>query len=107
MVAARARGLPDGIVDGVPHIPLRSRNEMTAETVDHTTDASLAGARAWFAENGLTRPREGRVLGGVSAAFARRYRVNRLVARLGVLTVSIVFTPLVYVGLWVLMPAED
>ena len=79
---------------------------MSTHTADHTTDASLAGARAWFAENGLSRPTEGRVLGGVSAAFARRYGVNRLVARLGVLTVSLVFTPLVYVGLWVLMPDE-
>lgn len=79
---------------------------MTTETADHTTDASISGARAWFAENGLSRPSEGRVIAGVSAAYARRYKINRLVARLGVLTVSIVFTPLVYVGLWVLMPSE-
>jgi phage shock protein C len=79
---------------------------MHTETADHTTDASLAGARAWFAENGLSRPADGRVLGGVSAAFARRYKLNRLVARLGVLTVSVVFTPFVYVGLWVLMPND-
>jgi phage shock protein PspC (stress-responsive transcriptional regulator) len=79
---------------------------MTTETADHTTDASISGARAWFAENGLTRPAEGRVIAGVSAAYARRYKVNRLVARLGVLTVSIVFTPLVYLGLWVLMPKD-
>jgi phage shock protein PspC (stress-responsive transcriptional regulator) len=80
---------------------------MTSETYDHTTDSSLAGARAWFAENGLSRPREGRVLGGVSAAFARRYRVNRLVARVAALAVAIVFTPAVYVGLWILMPSEE
>ena len=79
---------------------------MSTATAPHPNDASLAGARAWFAENGLSRPREGRVLAGVSAAFARRYAVNRLVARLGVLTVSVVFTPLVYVGLWVLMPND-
>ena len=79
---------------------------MTTQTADHTTDASLAGARAWFAGNGLSRPADGRVLGGVSAAFARRYSVNRLVARLGVLTVSIVFTPVVYLGLWLLMPND-
>lgn len=71
-----------------------------------TNDASLEGARAWFAAKGLTRPRDGRLLAGVSAAFARRYAVNRLVARLGALTVAIVFTPLAYVALWVLMPAE-
>ena len=80
---------------------------MTAETATHTVhDASLSGARAWFAENGLTRPREGRVVAGVSAAFSRRYGVNRLVARVATLTVAIVFTPLAYVALWVLMPRD-
>jgi len=79
---------------------------MTAETYDHITDSSLAGARAWFDENGLSRPRDGRVLGGVSGAFARRYGVNRLVARVAAVAVAIVFTPAVYVGLWVLMPSD-
>ena len=71
-----------------------------------TNDASLGSARAWFADNGLTRPRDGRLIAGVSAAFARRYKVNRLVARLASLTIALVFTPLVYIALWVLMPAE-
>jgi phage shock protein PspC (stress-responsive transcriptional regulator) len=79
---------------------------MSTDTAVQSTDASLAGARAWFAEKGLSRPAEGRVLAGVSAAYARRYGVNRLVARLGVLTVAIVFTPLAYLGLWVLMPSD-
>lgn len=79
----------------------------TYDTYDSITDDSLDGARAWFAENGLSRPREGRVLGGVSAAFARRYRVNRLVARIATVAVAIVFTPLVYAGLWLLMPEDD
>jgi phage shock protein C len=77
-----------------------------AATPTPTTDASLAGARAWFADNGLARPREGRLLAGVSASFARRYGVNRLVARIATLTVALVFTPLAYVALWVLMPNE-
>jgi phage shock protein PspC (stress-responsive transcriptional regulator) len=72
----------------------------------HTNDASLAGARAWFAENGLSRPKAGRVIAGVGAAFSRRYGVNRLVARLAALTVAIVFTPLAYIALWVLMPED-
>jgi phage shock protein C len=72
----------------------------------HITDASLSGARAWFAENGLTRPREGRVIAGVSAAFSRRYGVNRLVARIVSVGVALVFTPLVYVALWILMPSD-
>jgi phage shock protein C len=72
----------------------------------HANDASLAGARAWFAENGLSRPDEGRVIAGVSAAFSRRYGVNRLVARVTTLTVALVFTPLAYVALWILMPKD-
>ncbi len=74
---------------------------------DSVTDASLSGARAWFAERGLSRPRDGRVIAGVSAAFSRRYGVNRLVARLATLSIAILFTPLAYVAMWVLMPAEQ
>ena len=80
---------------------------MTTDTYDSTTDSSLAGARAWFADHGLSRPRDGRVLGGVSAAFARRYGVNRLVARVAAVGVAIVFTPAVYLALWVLMPSDE
>ena len=81
---------------------------MTA-TADHQPnahDASLAGARAWFAEKGLSRPREGRILGGVVAAFTRRYDLNPLVGRiLGVVGI-ITFTPIAYVVAWILMPAD-
>jgi phage shock protein C len=80
---------------------------MSTATAPNPTDATLGGARAWFAENGLSRPKEGRVVAGVSAAVARRYAVNRLVARIAVLTVAVVFTPLAYVALWVLMPSEQ
>jgi phage shock protein C len=79
---------------------------MPTATAPHSDDASLAGARVWFAENGLSRPQEDRVIAGVSGAFARRYGMNRLVARIAVITVAIVFTPLAYVALWVLMPAD-
>ena len=54
-------------------------------TADHQAnahDASLAGARAWFAEKGLSRPREGRILAGVVAAYTRRYDLNPLVGRI-------------------------
>ena len=67
---------------------------------------SLAGARAWFAEHGLTRPRRGRLLGGVTAGFARRYDINPLVARVAAVAGVVVLTPLLYIPLWVLMPAD-
>lgn len=70
-------------------------------------DNSLAGARAWFTRKGLSRPRKGRVLAGVSASFARRYDVNPLVARLLTIAGILVLTPLVYVGAWILMPTDD
>ena len=81
---------------------------MTASThpqVD-THDASLAGARAWFAEKGLSRPREGRVLAGVVAAYTRRYDLNPLVGRILGIVGIITLTPIAYVVAWILMPAD-
>jgi phage shock protein PspC (stress-responsive transcriptional regulator) len=72
----------------------------------NTHESSLRSARAWFAEKGLSRPREGRVLTGVSAGIARRYDLNPLVARLLVITGILVLTPLVYVAAWILMPKD-
>jgi phage shock protein C len=69
-------------------------------------DHSLAGARAWFARKGLTRPREGRVLAGVIAGFARRYDVNPLVARLVGIMTALILTPFIYVAAWILMPKD-
>jgi phage shock protein PspC (stress-responsive transcriptional regulator) len=70
-------------------------------------DNSLAGARAWFAQRGLSRPRQGRVLAGVAAGFAGRYDINPLVARILAVATAIVLTPIVYLGAWVLMPNDD
>lgn len=69
-------------------------------------DNSLSGARAWFAQKGLSRPREGRVLSGVLASFARRYDVNPLVARVLGIAVILLLTPLVYIAAWILMPKD-
>ena len=81
---------------------------MTPAPAGHPTppDTSLAGARAWFEENGLTRPREGRLVGGVTAGFARRFGVNLLVARVAAVVGVIVLSPLLYIPLWVLMPSD-
>jgi phage shock protein C len=81
---------------------------MTA-TADHQAnahDASLAGARTWFAEKGLSRPREGRILAGVVAAFTRRYDLNPLVGRIIAIVGILTFTPIAYVVAWILMPAD-
>ena len=70
-------------------------------------DNSLAGARAWFAQKGLSRPSEGRLLAGVSAGFARRYDINPLVARLGTIATVLVLSPIVYIATWILMPQDE
>jgi len=82
---------------------------MEASTQSQTAveATGLKGARAWFAENGLARRREQRVLTGVTGAFARRYGINPFVARVVSLAAAIGFTPLPYLVLWILMPFED
>ncbi len=69
--------------------------------------ASLSSARAWFASKGLTRPRERRMLAGVSAGLARRYGFDRFVMRLLMVATVLLLSPLVYVALWVLMPSDE
>ena len=79
---------------------------MTTHSHIDLHDNSLSGARAWFARKGLSRPRDGRILAGVSASFARRYDVNPLVSRLVTIAGILVLTPLAYVAAWVLMPKD-
>ena len=79
----------------------------TAQTNNPTrTDNTIDGARTWFAEEGLSRTRDDRVIAGVSGAFARRFGINPFVARVITVAAAIGFTPLAYVALWVLMPSE-
>jgi phage shock protein PspC (stress-responsive transcriptional regulator) len=80
----------------------------TAEAnIPTTTDNSLRGARAWFAEKGLSRRRGHRMIAGIAGAFARRYGMNPFVARVITVAAAIAFTPLAYIALWILMPFED
>jgi phage shock protein PspC (stress-responsive transcriptional regulator) len=82
---------------------------MATSTAEHAHDPyenSLDGARAWFAHNGLSRPREGRILAGVTAGFARRFRINPVVARVAAVVGVVILTPLLYIPLWILMPAD-
>ena len=63
-----------------------------------------------MARQGLIRPREGRVLGGVCAGLGRRFGIDPWIARL--LFVLILFLIpgsqiLIYPVLWVLMPSEE
>ena len=69
--------------------------------------SSLDGARAWFAQRGLARRREDRILAGVAGAFARRYEVNPFAMRVFAVLGILLTTPLSYIALWVLMPKAD
>ncbi|MEU1552235.1 PspC domain-containing protein [Streptomyces scabiei] len=56
----------------------------------------------------LARPTEGRMIGGVCAALARRYGVSATTMRVAFLLSCLLPGPqfLLYVALWVLFPAE-
>jgi phage shock protein C len=63
----------------------------------------------YFRQQGLIRPRQGRVLGGVCAGLGRRFGISPWMARL--LFVLVLFIVpgsqiIVYPILWILMPSE-
>ncbi len=63
-----------------------------------------------FARQGLIRPREGRVLGGVLAGVGQRLGLAPWTARLLFVLVLMVLPGsqiLIYPVLWVLMPSEE
>jgi phage shock protein C len=62
-----------------------------------------------FADRGLVRPREGRVLGGVCVGLGRRFGTTPWVTRLLFVLLLMVIPGsqvLIYPILWILMPAE-
>ena len=64
----------------------------------------------WFRRQGLTRPRNGRLLAGVVAGLGRRVGIDPWPARLLVVLLSIalhVGLILPYVILWILMPVDE
>ena len=66
--------------------------------------------RQSLAHQGLVRPLEGRVLGGVLAGLGRRFGVSPWTARILFILVLMVIPGsqiLVYPILWVLMPSEQ
>ena len=63
-----------------------------------------------FAQQGLVRPRDRRVLGGVCAGLGRRLGVTPWVARILFVLLLMVIPGsqlLVYPILWILMPTEE
>jgi phage shock protein C len=66
--------------------------------------------RQSFVRQGLFRPREGRILGGVCAGLGRRFGIAPWTARL-LFVLLLMVVPgsqiLVYPVLWILMPSEE
>jgi phage shock protein C len=64
---------------------------------------------ARFADQGLVRPRDGRVLGGVVAGLGRRFGIDPWPARLLFVLILLIVPGsqiLIYPLLWLLMPSE-
>jgi phage shock protein C len=62
-----------------------------------------------FRQQGLVRPREGRLIGGVIAGLGRRFGIDPWPARLLFVLLLLVIPGsqfLIYPILWILMPAE-
>jgi len=63
-----------------------------------------------FAQQGLVRPPEGRVLGGVCAGLGRRFGIDPWPARLLFVLLLLVIPGsqiLIYPILWILMPSQQ
>ncbi|HET6859761.1 MAG TPA: PspC domain-containing protein [Streptomyces sp.] len=56
----------------------------------------------------LARPRDGRMIGGVCAALARRFGTSATTMRVIFLVSCLLPGPqfLIYLGLWIFLPAE-
>jgi phage shock protein C len=66
--------------------------------------------RQSFAQQGLVRPRDGRVLGGVCAGLGRRFGLTPWLSRLLFVLLLMVIPGsqiLIYPILWILMPSEE
>jgi phage shock protein C len=70
----------------------------------------MTDVRSSFARQGLIRPRDGRILGGVCAGLGRRFGLTPWISRL-LFVLLLMVVPgsqlLIYPVLWILMPDEE
>jgi len=70
----------------------------------------MTDIRSNFAHQGLIRPRDGKILGGVCAGIGRRFGLTPGISRL-LFVLLLMVVPgsqlLIYPVLWILMPAEE
>jgi phage shock protein C len=70
----------------------------------------MDSVRDSFRQQGLVRPRQGRILGGVCVGLGRRFGISAGLARLLFVVILFVLPGsqiLIYPVLWVLMPEEE
>lgn len=70
----------------------------------------MTDIRTSFGNQGLVRPRQDRLIGGVCAGLGRRFGLGPWVARLLFVLILMVVPGsqlLIYPVLWILMPDED
>ncbi|HVN13348.1 MAG TPA: PspC domain-containing protein [Kineosporiaceae bacterium] len=69
----------------------------------------MGGIHDSLRSQGLVRPRQGRVIGGVCAGLGRRFGIDPWLARLLFVAVLLILPGsqlLIYPVLWILMPSE-
>ena len=70
----------------------------------------MESIRDWFRSNGLTRPSEGHILGGVCIGIGRRIGLDPWPAR-WLFVLALLLIPgsqlLIYPILWILMPTDE
>ncbi|MDF2094058.1 MULTISPECIES: PspC domain-containing protein [unclassified Knoellia] len=70
----------------------------------------MSQIKSSFAQQGLVRPRQGRVIAGVCAGLGRRFGLSPWTARLLFVLVLMLLPGsqlIIYPVLWILMPNED
>lgn len=70
----------------------------------------MTDIRSTFAQQGLVRPRDGGILGGVCAGLGRRVGLTPWVSRLLFVLILMVLPGsqlLIYPVLWIVMPAQE
>jgi phage shock protein C len=70
----------------------------------------MDSVRTSFRRQGLVRPVQGRVFGGVCAGVGQRFGIDAWLTRLLFIVIMIVLPGsqiLIYPVLWILMPSED
>ena len=87
-----------------------ARLEESSTTTDPEEEIIMDTVHNSMRRQGLVRPRDGRILGGVCAGLGRRFGIDPWPARL--LFVLILFVIpgsqiLIYPILWILMPSEE